>query len=140
MFKHILLPTDGSELSRKAAASGIQLAKALGARVTGLSVVVESPVAAGIGKAMVHKDEDIKAVEAFLRELGEEATRQGVAHECFYVRADSPSEGIISTATRKGCDLIFMASHGRRGLTRLLLGSETMQVLTHGKIPVLVYR
>ena len=140
MYKHILLPTDGSELSQRAARSGVQLAKALNARVTGLCVVVEAQVAAGIGKAMRHGDEGVAAAEGFPGAIASEASRQGVPHECFYVRADSPYEKIVETAAAKGCDLIFMASHGRRGVAGLLLGSETMHVLTHRKIPVLVYR
>jgi nucleotide-binding universal stress UspA family protein len=140
MYQHILLPTDGSELSRKAIASGLQLAKALGARVTGLSVVVESHVAAGIGKTVSKGVEPVQAAESFVQAIAEEARRLHVPHECFYVKAESPYEAIIRTATEKGCDLICMASHGRRGIRGLLLGSETMHVLTHCKIPVLVCR
>ncbi|MEK0084617.1 universal stress protein [Benzoatithermus flavus] len=138
MYKHILLPTDGSALSRKAIRTGVQLAKALEARVTGLSVVVESPVAAGIGKAASRGIEPVAAAESFVQVIAEEARRQQVPHECFYVQAEAPYAAVIRTATAKGCDLICMASHGRRGIRGLSLGSETVHVLTHCKIPVLV--
>lgn len=141
MYKHILLPTDGSALSREAARSGVTLAKSLGARVTELYVIVESEVAAGTEKAARPVEEEaVGMAEASLRAVAEEATRQDVPHEIFYVRGTSPYEAIIKTAGTKGCDLIFMASHGRRGFAGLLLGSETMHVLTHCRVPVLVYR
>jgi len=140
MYKHLLLPTDGSELSEKAIRSGIQLAKALNAKVTGLYVIIDSLVARGIGKSMHGKEEDVLAAETFLRAILSEAKQQNVPHEAFYATAGSVSDEIIKVASDKGCDLIFMASHGRRGIGGLLLGSETMHVLTHSKIPVLVYR
>lgn len=140
VYKHILLPTDGSELSRKAITHGVGLAKALGAEVTGLHVIVDTGVAAGIGKALRHDEDLIAAAEAHLAVLAAEAKQAGVRHTLFHVRGDSAWERIVETATTRGCDLIVMASHGRRGLTGLLLGSETQHVLTHGKIPVLVYR
>jgi nucleotide-binding universal stress UspA family protein len=140
MYKHLLLPTDGSELSEKAIRSGIQLAKALNAKVTGLCVIVDSLVAKGIGKSMHSKEEDVQAAETYLRVILNEAKRQNVPHECFYATAGAVSDEIIKVASDKGCDLIFMASHGRRGIGSLLMGSETMHVLTHSKIPVLVYR
>lgn len=140
MYQHILLPTDGSDRSRKAVEAGVGLARAVGAKVTGLSVIIESQVAQGLGKAMTSKDEHVQAAESYLQALAAEATRQGVPHETYHVRAISAYEAIIKTASAKGCDLICMASHGRRGVTGLLLGSETMHVLTHCQIPVLVYR
>jgi nucleotide-binding universal stress UspA family protein len=140
MYQHILLPTDGSELSRRAILSGVQLAKALGAKVTGLSVIVDSPVAAGLGKSLAKEGEAVRAAEAWLAVVADEARRAGVPHECFHVKDPSPYEAIVRTAATRGCDLICMASHGRRGISGLLLGSETMHVLTHCKIPVLVCR
>ena len=140
MYKHILIPTDGSERSEKAVKSGVQLAKALAAKVTGLYVIVDTTVAAGIGKSMHGKEEAVKAAEAHLAVIGREARQLDVPHECFHAVHTSPYEEIIKVATTKGCDLIFMSSHGRRGISGLLLGSETMHVLTHCKIPVLVYR
>lgn len=140
MYRNILIPTDGSELSEKAVKNGVQLAKALNAKVTGLYVIVDTMVAKGIGKSMHSKQEDIEAAESFLQVINAEAKRQGVPHECFYATAGSVSEEIIKVASEKGCDLIFMASHGRRGIRGLLLGSETLHVLTSTKIPVMVYR
>jgi nucleotide-binding universal stress UspA family protein len=141
MYEHILLPTDGSRLSEEAVEAGVRLAKALGARVTGLHVIVESRVAAGIGKAdRPASDHPEAAAAQHLRVVAEAAKRAGVPHEDFHVRAESPHEGIVAAAAARGCDLIFMASHGRRGIAGLLLGSETTQVLSRCKIPVLVHR
>ena len=140
MYKNILLPTDGSALSETAIRSGIQLAKSLGAKVTGLYVIVESQVAAGIGKSMRDDHAQVDTAKAYLDLINREAAQHGVAHESFYVTGSSPYEEIIRAAGSKGCDLIFMASHGRRGISGMLLGSETLHVLTHCKIPVLVYR
>ena len=140
MYRHILLPTDGSELSERAVKSGVQLAKALGAKVTGLSVVVEPLVAGGLGELMTGPTEAISAAEVYVGVIAREAQEHGVAHECYYVRGPSVSEEIVKAATARSCDLICMASHGRRGIAGLLLASETMHVLTHCGIPVLVYR
>lgn len=140
MYQHILLPTDGSELSEKAIRNGIQLAKSLNAKVTGFHVVVETRVAAGLGKIMRGQEDAIEAAKQFLAVIADQAREAGVPCECFYVTGDSPHEEIIKAATEKGCDLIFMASHGRRGIAGLLLGSETVKVLTHCKIPMLVHR
>jgi nucleotide-binding universal stress UspA family protein len=141
MYQHILLPTDGSELSQQAVRSGVRLAASLGAKVTGLYVIVESLVAEGLDKTMLDVDTlSVRAAEQHLHAIAEEARHSGVPHECFHVADSSPSDGIIKVAAAKGCDLIFMASNGRRGLAGLLLGSETMHVLTHAKVPVLVYR
>jgi nucleotide-binding universal stress UspA family protein len=140
MYKNILLPTDGSELSEMAIRSGVRLAKSLNAKVTGLYVIVESQVAAGIGKSMRDEGARTETAKAYLDLINREAKQHGVAHESFYVVGTSPSEEIIRAAGTKGCDLIFMASHGRRGIAGMLPGSETMHVLTHCRIPVLVYR
>lgn len=141
MYKHILLPTDGSALSGQAIRSGMALAKSICARVSGLYVIVESEVAAGTEKAARPIDDEAVAMaEASLRVVSDEASRQDVPHETFYIRGISPYQAIINTADARGCDLIFMASHGRRGFAGLLLGSETMHVLTHCRVPVLVYR
>lgn len=142
MFKHILLPTDGSELSRKAVKNGLGLAKALGAKVTGMHVIVETNVAAGLEKEMLPQLGALakEAADELMREFAAEATRAGVPHESLYLHGDSPWEKIIEVAARSGCDLICMASHGRRGLAGILLGSQTNLVLTNSKIPVLVSR
>jgi nucleotide-binding universal stress UspA family protein len=141
MYQHILLPTDGSELSERAIEGGVQLAKALGARVSGLHVVVESHVATGLGESQVPMRQLAeRAAQDYLKVIAAAATQAGVAHECFTVVGDSAWEEIIHAATNRQCDLVFMASHGRRGLAGVLLGSQTVHVLTHSKIPVLVCR
>jgi nucleotide-binding universal stress UspA family protein len=145
MFRHILLPTDGSELSALALQKGIQLAKALGARVTGLCVFQDVHYVgceAGIGPEF-QKQADVavqKEVEENLFAIEKAAIEAGVPCETERVKSFQVFEAIIETADKKGCDLIIMASHGRKGVGALLLGSETQKVLTHSKIPVLVYR
>jgi nucleotide-binding universal stress UspA family protein len=145
MFKHILLPTDGSELSAAAINHGVRLAKAIGAQVTGLSVMpfrhtllyeMEIPTKGQEKEAKRCKE----LSRRYLAAVQKAADGAGVACEAVYERDDSPYEAIIRVAERKGCDLILMASHGRRGVRALLLGSETQKVLTHSRIPVLVYR
>jgi nucleotide-binding universal stress UspA family protein len=140
VFKHILLPTDGSELSREGLRSGIELANLLGAKVTGLSVVVEPQVAGGLGEVMVGRDDAVRAAESFVAEIASKARQHNVPHECFYARAPAAAEEIAKVATERGCDLICMGSQGHRGLAGLLLGSDTIDVLDRCKIPLLVYR
>ena len=145
MFNHILLPTDGSELSESAIRQGIRLAESLKARVTGLAVM---PVQHAFSGEVVMPSEAIDAAEHRCREVATgylsviERTAQeaGVHCELVYETSDHPYEVIIRTAEHQKCDLIMMASHGRKGFTALLLGSETQKVLTHTKIPVLVSR
>ena len=145
MYKHILIPTDGSEFSNKAVLQGSALARAIGARVT---IVTASPTFQTFApdpfmavttpeqmRQMCRKD----AVE-MLAAAAETAKRTGAPCDTVHVEDDRPYQAIIDTATKRGCDLIFMASHGRKGLSALLLGSETIKVLTHSKIPVLVCR
>jgi nucleotide-binding universal stress UspA family protein len=141
MYQHILLPTDGSELSAAAIKSALQLAKLLGARVTGLCVVIEPLVAGGLGEVMIGHDHAVQAADSYLAALAGEARSQGVPHECFHVKGSSIAEEIVKAATTRGCDLICMASQGQHGLAGLLFGSsETVEVLNHCNIPVLVYR
>ena len=145
MFKHILIPTDGSDLSRKAILYGVQLAKESGAKVTGLTVT-EPYQAAGVDTVFVPVD--LGDYEEQSRVLSEKAIEQvkmaaqaaGVSCETIREVHDQPYRAIIDAAHALGCDLIVMASHGRRGISALLLGSETVKVLTHSTIPVLVYR
>jgi nucleotide-binding universal stress UspA family protein len=145
MFKHILIPTDGSDLSRKAILYGVQLAKESGAKVTGLTVV-EPYQPAGIDTVYIPLDQG--DYEEQSRVLSEKAMEQvkmaaqaaGVPCETLREVHDQPYRAIIDAAQAVGCDLIVMASHGRRGISALLLGSETAKVLTHSTIPVLVYR
>lgn len=148
MYKHILLPTDGSKLSERAVQRGLELAKVLGARVTTVHVIPEFrmmadesfvlPTSADLKRRY---DKEAKArAQKMLDKIGERAKEAGVKYESVAVTGDVPYAHIIEAAKKHKCDLIMMASHGRRGLSGLLLGSETAKVLTHSKIPVLVVR
>jgi nucleotide-binding universal stress UspA family protein len=147
MFKHVLIPTDGSELSVRAVQAGVMFAKALGAKVTGLFAMAQYPIV-GYGEVTAvplftleeFLQEEKKQAHKILVNLKKAAQEAGVDCETYSIVNDTPYKAIIETATQKGCDVIFMASHGRRGLGALVLGSETNKVLTHSKIPVLVYR
>jgi nucleotide-binding universal stress UspA family protein len=149
MFTRILLPTDGSELSQKAVGQAIELAKALGARITAVSVVPEYRLAyvdVGFAVPDVAAIEqrvqaiDVKRADAILEMVRKKASSAGVECDVAAPVSDMPYLAIIEQARKSGCDVIVMASHGRRGLPGLLLGSETVKVLTHSKIPVLVCR
>ena len=144
MFKKILLPTDGSELSAKAVQGALKMAGELGASVVGLTVV--EPYS--YSTLSEYRPETLEAFEARNAQAAEQrlaplvqaASGAKVPCETVTVKSFSPYEAIIDTAKKYGCDVIFMASHGRRGLSAVLLGSETQKVLTHSTIPVLVYR
>jgi nucleotide-binding universal stress UspA family protein len=143
MYRHILIPTDGSELAERAVTHGLSLA--IGAKVT-VIIVEEQPSTLfaipdpGVGVAFVELTEQIKKHAASALERTANAAKQaGVPCETVQVQdVQPPYEAIIATATDRGCDLIVMASHGRSGLSALVLGSVTNQVLTHTKTPVLV--
>jgi nucleotide-binding universal stress UspA family protein len=145
MYKHILVPTDGSELSQKAIDHGIGLAKALNAKVTAVTVSEPFHVFA-VEPGMVTDTPNeykkrIAAVTAkYLKAAKDAATAAGVPCDMVQVEHEHPYEAIIDTARKKGCDAIVMASHGRRGVSAIVLGSETVKVLTHSKIPVVVVR
>ncbi|MBY0577415.1 MAG: universal stress protein [Burkholderiales bacterium] len=148
MFKHILLPTDGTELSEEAIKKAVAFAKSVGARISGFHAIQEySPVLASesfgyFDPATVELFE--KNAEAYARNclsfIEKSAQEAGVDCDCSFETSPQVYEGIIKAAQDNDCDLIWMASHGRRGITGLLVGSETSKVLTHSKIPVLVYR
>jgi len=143
MFKHILLPTDGSELSEAAIRKGIAFAKSIGARVTGFYAMPEFHVFTYKTEMLEDTKEefsrDSKAHAAkYLGVIEKAAEEAGVACDTVVAKSDEPYEQIIQTAQHKGCDLIMMASHGRRGVRSPLLGSETHKVLMHSKLPVLV--
>jgi nucleotide-binding universal stress UspA family protein len=145
MFKHVLLPTDGSNLSQVAIQKGVQLAKSMKAKITGISVMPEQKYYLYQTDITVQVKEEAAKQHKLQanRNLSviEKATKDaGVPCETLCEISDYPYETIIRVAEQKGCDLIMMASHGRRGVKGLLLGSETQKVLTHSKIPVLVYR
>ncbi|PZP60715.1 MAG: universal stress protein [Azospira oryzae] len=148
MYTHLLLPTDGSALSEAAIQAGVTLAKSLGARVTGLYV---KPALPPHERLDLWEPDDAQALRR-MEELAEQrsqrylsvieaaAAERDVPCECVSVSGTAPFEEIIRVARERGCDLIFMASHGRKGVAGLLLGSETVKVLTHAHIPVLVHR
>lgn len=145
MFSHILIPTDGSKLAAEAVDKGIALAKSSGARVTFLMVVepfhifsveadqLESTRDEYVRQATRAAKETLAAAEAKARAAGVEAA--SITGE-----DDQPFQAIVQAADTLGCDLIAMASHGRRGMAALMIGSQTMKVLSHSKVPVLVYR
>jgi nucleotide-binding universal stress UspA family protein len=147
MYQRILVPTDGSTLSKKAVRGAIELAAAVGAEVIALNVVPRYPTAYFEGGISVSPTEVARmekqwaeqgqAVADAVRELAEAA---GVKARAVTVRSDLVAESILAAARKHRCDLVVMASHGRKGLKRLLLGSETQHVLTHGSVPVLVLR
>lgn len=148
MFKHILLPTDGSKLSDRAIIHGINLAKTLGAKITLLSVVPEFRMIADESfavplsvQAKQQYEKEAKArAEKKLAAAGARIAKAGLQSSAIVASSDLPYQQIIEVARKRKCDLVVMASHGRRGLTGLLLGSETVKVLTHSKVPVLVVR
>ncbi|HXY13588.1 MAG TPA: universal stress protein [Terriglobales bacterium] len=145
MFKNILIATDGSELAWKAVEHGIALAKSIGAKVTVVTVSLPFHVFT-LDPLVVEDtaDQYKKRLQDHARKLlgsiADAAKAAGVACETVHVEHEHPYRAIIDAATTRGCDLITMASHGRRGVSALLLGSETVKVLTHSKIPVLVHR
>ena len=147
MFKHILLPTDGSQISQETARCAVSFAKDAGARITVFYAKPEYPMTYYSEGALI----DPTTPEQFAEMTDKQAEQNlgfveklcqddNVPCTTMTLTSDIPYEAIIEAATQSGCDLIFMASHGRRGLTSLLLGSETNKVLTHTTIPVLVYR
>jgi nucleotide-binding universal stress UspA family protein len=145
MYKKILLPTDGSPLSTAAIAQGVALAKTVGATVVGMTVSVPfhtfalDPMMVADTRESYKKDCEELAAK-YLGAVKTAAAAAGVPCELKHVDANHPYEGIIDTAKMTECDLVVMASHGRKGAAALVLGSETVKVLTHSKIPVLVCR
>ena len=145
MFKQILLPTDGSELSTRAVLAGVSFAKEAGAQVIGVTVLPDfHTFTANADMIESTEDEYLAASETrgarYLSEIADATRAAGVPCTTLLVRSDQPYEAILQTARDRGCDLIIMASHGRRGLSGMLLGSETQKVLVHSAIPVMVYR
>jgi nucleotide-binding universal stress UspA family protein len=145
MYKHILIPTDGSELSRKAIQYGVALAKEAGAKVTAITVstpfhVLAAEPAMVTDTAASYADRVARNSAKYLAAAKDAAAASGVSYEGVHVEHEHPYRAIIDTATGRSCDLIVMASHGRRGVSAIVLGSETVKVLTHSTIPVLVYR
>ena len=144
MYKNILIPTDGSELAGKAVEHGIAFAKEIGAKITVLTVcepfhvfITRDPLKT---RSDLYKRDMQKFAAKMLDAVAKAAKAAGVACDTVQVEHEHPYQAIIDTARSKGCDLIVMASHGRRGVSAIVLGSETVKVLTHSKIPVLVHR
>jgi len=146
MYRHILIPTDGSELSEKAIAHGIALAKTHDAKITAVHVTAPFHVSAldPITVAQTAAEQHLKRARALasqhLEAVADAAKAAGVACDTVHAIDSHPHQAIIATAKSKECDLIAMASHGRRGVSAIVLGSETVKVLTHTTIPVLVLR
>jgi nucleotide-binding universal stress UspA family protein len=147
MYKRILVPTDGSALSKKAVRTAVTLAAELGAEIIALNVVPRYPMsyfeggltidAAEVGRVEKQWAEKGQALADSVKEAADAA---GVKAKAVTVRSDLVAEAILAGVRKHKCDLVVMASHGRKGLKRLLLGSETQHVLTHGSVPVLVLR
>jgi nucleotide-binding universal stress UspA family protein len=147
MFKRILIPTDGSPLAAKAIQAGVQLAAEMGAEVTGF-YAIEPPPTHIYGEGYLAERSVVQELERRAREIAERSVDEvvvaakaaGVKCKTAIAKAVVPYKGIVDAAVQNECDVIFMASHGHRGLTGLLLGSVTQEVLTHSRIPVLVFR
>jgi nucleotide-binding universal stress UspA family protein len=145
MYKHILLPVDGSEFGMGSVPYALKLAKSIGAHITAINVTAPyETVAVGELASFLVADEYIKRAEAnavaVLDRVKRAALEAGVPIKTYQVEHAHPWEAIVQTAKEQGSDLILMASHGRRGIAGVLLGSETKKVLTHTMIPVLVWR
>jgi nucleotide-binding universal stress UspA family protein len=145
MFKHILFATDGSELSAQAIPKAVALAKSMSARLTAVTVSAPFHVFAA-DPVMVTDTEDVyrghceKRSAQYLNAVKKAADAVGVTFTGLHVYSAHPYTAILGTTSAQGCDLVCMASHGRRGVSALVLGSETVKVLTHSTIPVLVWR
>lgn len=149
MYTHILIATDGSELAQKGLDHGLSLARKLGARVTIINVSEPIPVFALAGEfggqvpavdLESYRRRGEEAAAKILTEAKAAADKMGVAATTIHVEESRPAEAIVETAMEQDCNLIVMASHGRRGLGRLFLGSQTIETLTHSPIPLLVVR
>jgi nucleotide-binding universal stress UspA family protein len=148
-YKHILLPVDGSELSRKAEKECIAFAKSIKAKVTAIHVVPHfhlhyqpwaTPKSVHTKIEQEHEEEATEIARKMVSAIVARAKEKGVECESLVVVGDQPYEEIINNAENRKCDLIMMASHGHKGLDAVLLGSETVKVLTHTRIPVLIVR
>lgn len=147
MFKQILIPTDGSAVSQKAVKAGIAFAKESGAKVIGFHAVEPVPTHL-FGEGYIHdkgavaefERRNLAAAKKLVRAIERDALKAGVPFEAMVRTARTPYHGIVEAAEKRKCDLIFMSSHGRRGLERFALGSVADRVMTLSKVPVLVYR
>jgi nucleotide-binding universal stress UspA family protein len=148
MYEHILIATDGSELARKAETTGLTLAKEIKAKVTAVTVTepwealsMAALAERGLPNPVAEYDERVAAsANRILWGVNETAKKMGISCTIIHVKDRHPADGIIETTKERGCDLIVMASHGRRGISKMLLGSQTTKVVTLSPVPVLVCR
>ena len=147
MYKHILIPTDGSPTAEKAVESGLEFAREAGARVTLFTAVPEYEISEAqmlarrpIVSIAEHDRRSERRAREVLAPAEERARALGVDFDIAFLQSNHPSEAIVAAARNRDCDAIFMATHGRTGVARLFHGSETEEVLTHSAIPTLVYR
>ena len=147
MYKHILIPTDGSPTAEKAVQSGLEFAREAGARVTLFTAVPEYEVSEAqmlarrpIVSITEHDRRSERRAREVLAPAEARARALGVDFDIAFLQSNHPSEAIVAAARNRDCDAIFMATHGRTGVARLFHGSETEEVLTHSAIPTLVYR
>ena len=147
MYKNILVPTDGSALSRSAIAAAVKLAKSVGAKVTAVyasppatPLVYKDLLPVDYGTSAEHAAAIRKAAANYLGYVEKVAKAAGVPYKLIHVTSDFPADVILATAKKEKCDLIVISSHGERGLKRILLGSQTQKVVAGAKIPVFVHR
>lgn len=147
MYKNILVPTDGSALSRSAIAAAVKLAKSIGAKVTAVyaappatPLVYKKLLPVGYGTSTEHAAAIRKSAEHYLGVVEKAAKAAKVPYKLISTTSDFPADVILATTKKEKCDLIFIASHGERGLTRALLGSQTQKVIAGSKVPVFVHR
>jgi nucleotide-binding universal stress UspA family protein len=147
MYQHILIPTDGSEVAEKAVTAGIDFARDAGAKVTLFTAVPEyeppsetQVLARRVVSVADHARESERLARGILAPAADKARAANLRFETAFSQSNQPWQAIIDAANRYGCDAIFMASHGRKGLAAVWHGSQTREVLTHSKVPTLVYR
>ena len=145
MFKTILLPTDGSALSEKAIPTAIEFAKLTGGKIVGIYVIQPLPLTAiadgGIAIDLETYEKQMRdAAQLHIDKIGDEARAANIAFEGVIAKSVNPYEEIIDAAIKFNCDIILIASHGRKGLNKFFLGSETQKVLSHTTLPVMVLR
>lgn len=145
MFEHLLIATDGSELSGKAVRQCFSLAKSVGAKVTAVTVTEPFAASVPIEVALVFSEEEYEkaaraSAENILQSVSAAAAASGIPCETVHVNNQYPADGILETSKARGCDLIVMGSHGRRGLSRLVLGSQANRVVTQSIVSVLICR
>lgn len=148
MYKNILIATDGSELATRAVSQGLELARTCGGKATIVTVtdiwsaleMAQSVQAGEQNPVGLYEEAEVAAAGKILSVARAQGEKTGVTCEILHIRDQHPAEGIIEAAESKGCDLIVMASHGRRGIGKILLGSVSSEVLTHSKVPILIVK